>query len=104
MGTRKTADRIVVENVNVPGYTTRVKADMYQAMRKAMLKILPKKSPGLTQSEIREKVVPHLPKDLYPRGAKSEWWAKVVQLDLEAKGVLIREKTKPLKWYQKSTK
>ena len=56
-------DRIVIENVNVPGSTTRVSRAMYEAMRQAMWKVLPATAPGLTQSEIRDAVVPHLPQD-----------------------------------------
>ena len=92
--------KIVVENVNVPGRTTRVDGKMYAAMKKAMLKVLPASPPGLTQSEVREAVVPHLPEELYPGGAKVGWWSKTVQLDLEAKSVIIREDTKPLRWHQ----
>jgi len=95
-----TEEHILVENVNVPGRTTRVNAAMYHAMRQAMLKVLPSKEPGLTQAEMREAVIPHLPEDLYPGGAKAGWWAKTVQLDLEAKGIVVREATKPLRWYQ----
>ena len=92
--------KIVVENVNVPGRTSRVDKVMYEAMKKAMWKVLPARSPGLTQNEIREGVLPHLPQDLYPGGAKTGWWAKTVQLDQEAKGTLVREDTKPLRWYK----
>ena len=45
-------------------------------------------------------VIPLLPADLFPGGAKAGWWAKGVQLDQEAKGNLIREKSKPLRWYR----
>ncbi len=93
-------EKITIENVNVPGYTTRVNAAMYTAMKQAMLQVLPKGEPGLTQSEIREAVVAYLPDELYPDGAKAGWWAKAVQLDLEAKGVVIREAAKPLRWHQ----
>jgi hypothetical protein len=93
-------EKITVENVNVPGYTTRVDKAMYEAMKQAMWKVLPTKAPGLTQNEIRQAVVPHLPKDLFPGGAKAEWWAKSVQLDQEAKGNLVRENTKPLRWHR----
>lgn len=93
-------EKILVENVNVPGYTSRVDRAMYEAMKQAMWEVLPTQSPGLTQNEIREAVVPHLPEELYPGGAKVGWWAKTVQLDREAKGDLIREQTKPLRWYR----
>jgi len=68
-------DKIVVENVNVPGRTTRVDRAMYEAMKAAMWKALPTQSPGLTQTEIREAVVQYLPEGLYPGGAKAGWWA-----------------------------
>jgi len=89
--------RITVHNVNVPGQATRVDARMYQAMLQAMLHVLPSVAPGLTQAEIREAVVPHLPPELFPGGAKAGWWAKTVQLDLEARGLLVREATRPLR-------
>ena len=93
------ADRVTVENVNVPGYTTLVDGRMYRAMRQALLAALPASAPGLTQAEMREAVIPLLPPDLFPGGAKAGWWAKSVQLDLEAKGVLVREPGKPLRWH-----
>ena len=96
MATNKT-EKIEIENVNHPGHVTRVDPDMYEAMKRAFLKILPKTSPGLTVAEIRERVIAHLPEELFPKGAKAGWWAKTVQLDLEAKGVVAREKTKPLR-------
>lgn len=94
------AGRIVVENVNVPGYTTRVDAEMYQIMKTALLKALPQRPPGLTQSEMFIAVVRHLPESHFPGGAKAGWWAKTVQLDLEAKGVVARQSTKPLRWHR----
>ena len=90
--------KIVVENVNVPGHTTRLDATKYDAMKLALLKILPTKAPGLNQKQMMSGVVPHLPEELFPGGAKSGWWMKSVQLDLEAKGVIIRDVTKPLTW------
>lgn len=93
-------DLITVENVNVPGKTSRVNAAKYQAMNRAMLAVLPTEAPGLTQDEIREAVIAHLPDDLYPQGATAGWWAKTVQLDLEAKGTVVREATRPLRWHQ----
>lgn len=97
---RKSGDRVVVENVNVPGYKTSVDGTMYRAMRLALLKVLPARPPGLTQDEMIRAVVPHLPKALFPGGAKAGWWAKAVQLDLEAKKVVSREATRPLRWHR----
>ena len=96
----ETGDQITVANVNVPGYKSRVNAAKYQAMKQAMWKVIPEEEPGLTQAEIRKAVVPHLSEDFFPGGAKAGWWAKTVQLDLEAKGTLVREATKPLRWHR----
>ena len=96
MPTNKT-EKIELENVNHPGLITPVDAEMYEAMKRAFLKTLPKRSPGLTVAEIQERVIAHLPKKLFPGGAKAGWWTKAVQLDLEAKGIVTREKTRPLR-------
>ncbi len=91
------SEKIELENVNHPGQVKRVPRDMYQAMKRAFLKVLPKTSPGLREAEIRERVLAHLPDELFPKGAKAGWWTKAVQLDLEAKGVISRLKTRPLR-------
>ncbi len=96
----KAAAKIAVQNVNVPGYTHLVDAEKYQAMRLVMLKVLPSKSPGLTQAEMWDALKIHAPKKLFPDSGKVGWWMKSVQLDLEAKGLLKRELTKPLRWHK----
>ena len=90
----------MVKNVNVPGASRPVNAVNYQAMRRALLKVLPPRKPGLTQAEMFRAVLPHLPSSLFPGGAKAGWWMKTVQLDLEAKRTVEREKTKPLRWHR----
>lgn len=97
---KKSSGKVVVENINVPGQTNNVDACKYHAMKTAFLKILPAKSPGVTQKEIQQLVKAHLPDDLFPGGATSGWWAKTVQLDLEAKGKVVREDCKPLRWHK----
>lgn len=92
--------QVAVQNVNVPGYTHNVDAAMYGAMREALLAALPSRPPGLTQAEMFAAVVPMLPDDLFPGGAKAGWWAKTVQLDLEAKGQVVRQATRPLRWHR----
>lgn len=93
-------DRIPIENLNHPGRVTIVDAGMYRAMRDAMLDVLPVSAPGLTQDQLLDAVVPHLPDDLFPGGAKAGWWSKAVQLDLEAKRVIAREPSTPLRWHR----
>ena len=93
------SDKIAVENINTPGKITNVDAAKYRAMKDAMLATLPKSPPGMTANASKEAAKPLLPDDLFPAGATSGWWQKCVQLDLEAKGLVIRQDTKPLRFY-----
>jgi hypothetical protein len=92
--------RVIVKNVNRPGKSRPVDAANYQAMRRTLLRVLPPKSPGFTLFELYRAVLPRLPADLFPGGAKAGWWMKTVQLDLEAKGIITRKKTKPLQLHR----
>lgn len=93
--------RISVQNINVPDFAGQVDAIKYQAMRHALLKVLPRIKPGLTQAEMWEQAPSHLPQDEFPGGAKAGWWVKCVQLDLEAKGIIARDRSaKPLRWHR----
>lgn len=98
--TRSVEEKVVVQNVNVPGSETRVNATKYHAMKTAFLTILPAHTPGLTQKEITQQVKSHLPDEIFPGGKTAGWWAKTVQLDLEAKGEVVRESCKPLRWHK----
>ena len=93
--------KVEIENVNTPGRTTRVDVDKYEAMRNAILEVTPGQAPGLTAAEMVEAVGPLLPEALWPGGEKVGWWQKTVQLDLEAKGLLIRDTSaRPLRWHR----
>jgi hypothetical protein len=96
----KTASKIKIENVLQPGKTYSADPAKYDAMKKAVLAVVPKAPPGLTVAEVQNGVLAHLPEDLFPGGAKSGWWMKAVQLDLEAKGVIKREKTSPIRLHK----
>ena len=92
--------RISVENINHPGSLRRVDAMMYQAMREAYLSVVPEHHPGLTIAEIHTLVLAAVSPDLFPDRVRTGWWAKTVQLDLEAKGVIARTGERPLRLYK----
>ncbi len=94
---KKPDERVAIENVISPGRIIRVDAAKYGAMKKAVVAVLPKQSPGLTVAELKTRVLPLLPETQFPGGDKAGWWLKAVQLDLEAKRVITREDTKPLR-------
>jgi len=54
-------------------------------MKEAIMIILPETKTRLTHQEIKERVKSHFPKNLFPGGAKTDWYSKTVQLDLETK-------------------
>lgn len=91
------AEMIEVENVGQPGKTYRVDKAKYEAMRAAMWAALPTAAPGLDAKALKAALLPDLPEDLFPGGATAGWWLKCVQLDLEAKGLVVRE-GKPLRF------
>ena len=96
----KSAAKMQIENVLQPGKTYSADPAKYEAMKKAVLAVLPKTSPGLTVADVQDRVLEHLPEDLFPGGAKSGWWMKAVQLDLEAKNIIRREKTSPIRLHK----
>lgn len=90
---------IEVLNVTSPGHVYRVDEAKYEAMKAAVLKVVPPAPPGMTPGDLKEASLPHLPQDLFPDGEKAGWWIKCVQLDLEARGILKRS-IKPVRVYR----
>lgn len=96
----KPDDRIEIENFTSPGRSYRVDRAKYEAMRGALLTVLPDKAPGLSVAEAKAALLPLLPDALFPGGDKAGWWLKAAQLDLEAKGVIARDAGKPLRLHR----
>ena len=93
-------DKIEVENPKTPGRTERLDRTKYEAMRAALLPVLPDAPPGIKVAEAKEALLPNLDQDLFPGGAKAGWWLKAVQLDLEAKGLIARADGSPVRLYR----
>jgi hypothetical protein len=96
-------DMVAFENINTPGIntpgkTTQLNTVKYHAVRDAMLRILAKDAPSLTFAEIKFAALTHLPENMFPGGDKLDCWQKAVQLDFEAKGVIKRATTNPLRF------
>jgi len=98
------SDKTTVQNLGQPGKTYRVDAVKYTEMRAAMEKVLPIASPrphpGLTPAQLIEAVKPHLSETLFPGPETAGWWAKCVQLDLEAEGLLKRAPKSPVRLWR----
>ncbi len=92
--------KVKIENVLQPGKTYNVDAAKFEAMKTAILKVLPNGPPGMTPAELISRVIPLLAQDLFPGGDKAGWWVKAVQLDLEAKKAIARAATPPVRLHQ----
>lgn len=94
-------DKIEVENINSPDNKTRVDRAKYMAMRDALMQVLPSRAPGMKVPDAKAALLPHLDQNLFPGGDKAGWWLKCVQLDLEAKGVIVRADKPPVRLFRR---
>ena len=92
--------RVSVENINHPGTTRKVDVVRYETMRQAYLSVVPDGLPGLTIAEINARLPELVPEDLFVDQVRAGWWAKTVQLDLEAKRIIARTQERPLRLYK----
>ncbi len=86
-------------NVNAPGRTYPRNAAKYEAARKVFLKVMPRSGPGVTQAEMMALMKTALAGSDF--GTTVGWWTKTVQLDAEARGEVVRDGGKPLRWKRK---
>jgi hypothetical protein len=100
MADERNSDRIALRNINHPGSVQRLDALRVAEVRRAYLTVLPDAAPGLTIAEAERRLIPLLPAGLFPDGVKAGWWAKAIQLDLEARGVIVREPVRPLRLHR----
>ena len=93
-------NKIEVENINHPGTARSGRPGHVRCDETSLSQGSSRQIPGLTLAQISERLAGELPQDLFPGGAKAGWWAKTVQLDLEAKGLVRREKASPIRLYR----
>ena len=98
----KPDDRIEIQNFTSPGHLQRVDRTKYMAMRDALLAVLPTALPGLAVTEAKAALLALLPDESFPSGEKAGWWLKAVQLDLEAKGIVMRGPGSPVRLFRSS--
>lgn len=88
---------MTIQNVGQPGKTYQVDAAKFRAIQAAVLAVLPRAAPGMAVADLIAAVKPGLPDDLFPGGETAGWWVKAVQLDQEAKGVILRAPKAPVR-------
>ncbi len=67
----------------------RCDAARYRAMKKALLRVIPRRGDGVPFGELVDLVRPHLPAAPF-EGASVSWYVTTVKLDLEARGLIER--------------
>ena len=67
----------------------RIDAARYDAMKKALLAVIPKRGEGVSFSDLERLVRARLPRETFA-GASVPWYATNVKLDLEARGLVRR--------------
>ena len=68
---------------------TRIDAAKYEAMKAALLAVVPATGDGVRFMDLGEAVEPHLPDELFADASVS-WYVVTVKLDLEARGLIER--------------
>lgn len=90
-------EMIEAKNVLHPGKTYRMEADKFRKACAGLLSVLPRTSPGMTQSEMIGGLRTAVSDADFP-GSTHGWWGKAAQLHLEAEGQIVREAGKPVRW------
>ena len=68
---------------------TRIDAAKYEAMKAALLAVVPAAGGGIPFQDLADAVQPHLPAELFANASVS-WYVVTVKLDLEARGLIER--------------
>jgi hypothetical protein len=58
----------------------------YDTMRRALLRVVPRRRSGIAFTELSELVRPHLDPATFPPGKSVTWYVVTVKQDLEARG------------------
>lgn len=89
---------IQARNVNHPDHVENLKAEKYTVIREAMLAVLTRDEwTSFTELEARVRDLleeKKVPKSLFPKPGSVRWYCKAVQLDLEARGDIVRQPKK----------
>lgn len=78
-----------VLNVNTDRSDGTIDREKYEAMKSALLEVIPEGEEGVPFGELAERVKPLLPEAVF-EGASIGWYTTTVKLDLEARGLIER--------------
>ncbi len=80
-----------IETLNATGKGgTRIRRDVYEAFREALLHAIPNDDEGVRFMDLAGLVEPGIPPEMLPANGSCTWYVTVVKLDLEARGEIER--------------
>ncbi len=81
--------RTTIRNPNTGRDDGTIATDKYDAMKSALLAVIPRGAEGVPFRGLADRVKPHLDASVF-EGASIGWYTTTVKLDLEARGLLER--------------
>lgn len=81
---------IKTRNMNKGLGGTRINAETYEAVKKAILAAVPGNREGIRFKDLPKEVPRRADKSLFPKKGSASWYTTVVKLDLETRGVIER--------------
>ena len=83
-------DRILALNPDPEKQGTNINREHYEAMKKALLAVIPKKGEGVVAKDLPALVASKLPETVFGPKDSVTWYTVTVKLDLEARGLIVR--------------
>jgi len=65
----------------------RIEREKYDEMRRALMRVIPKRREGVAFGDLPDLVAPHLSSDVFS-GSSVQWYVVTVKQDLEARGLI----------------
>jgi hypothetical protein len=88
MGSKPTTMK--TKNVTKGAQGTQLSVEKYEAVKKAILAVVPRNKAGIAFRDLPKAIAPRLPRQYLPQPGSASWLATTVKLDLEARGYLER--------------
>jgi hypothetical protein len=87
---KKSDERVLTLHPDAEGGKrgVRIEKAKYDGMRRALLRVVPRRKDGVAFRELSELVEPHLPADVFGPDVSRSWYVTVVKQDLEARGTI----------------
>lgn len=84
----KSDERVLTLHPEQDKQGVRILKAKYAGMRRALLRVIPRRKDGVAFRELAGLVEPHLDPEVFPADVSRSWYVTVVKQDLEARGTI----------------